>query len=74
MDFSTNAMSYPVLSHNCFKSLSLKKLSKLTKLSLSNNSLRDIPDTQVPKLLCVHVSECLFVYLYVWPDVKVLHL
>ena len=36
-----------VLSHNCLKSISVEKLTKLTKLSLSHNSLRAIPDVQV---------------------------
>jgi len=39
--------STAVLSSNCFKSISVEKLPKLTKLSLSQNSLRNIPDVQV---------------------------
>lgn len=44
---SKKKFSSLVLSHNCFKSISVERLTKLAKLSLSHNSLRAIPNVQV---------------------------
>ena len=42
-----------MLSHNCFESVDVQKLTKLTKLSLAHNVLQSIPDTSVRRLLFV---------------------
>ena len=36
-----------VISHNKFESVSVDSLKKLSKLSVSNNALKAVPNTQV---------------------------
>ena len=49
-----------VLSQNLFESLSLGRLAKLTKVSLSHNLLRTVPNTEVQYMLlsCRLICAC----------------
>ena len=47
MNDSFSFTCFAVLSHNQFESVSVEKLSQLSKLSVSHNLLRAVPNIQV---------------------------